>query len=153
MFDETDRRILGLLQADADMPIAEIAGQVGLSASPCWRRIKRMEEAGLISRRVVLVDRVIAKVPLTIFAGVRVPSHSVDWLERFRRVIADIPEIVEAYRLAGEMDYLMRIVVPSIEIYDHVYKQLIAQLEFRDVTSSISMEEMKFTTAVPLHYL
>lgn len=153
MFDEIDRRILGLLQVDADIPVADIAGQVGLSISPCWRRIKRMEQAGLISRRVVLVDRAIANIPLTVFVGVRVPSHSTDWLEKFRRVIADIPEIVEAYRLTGEMDYLMRIVVPSIEIYDRVYKQLITQLEFRDVTSSISMEEMKFTTAVPLHYL
>ena len=102
MFDKTDRRILNLLQGDAEIPIAEIAAEVGLSPSPCWRRIKRMEQSGLIRRKVVLVDRAKANVPLTVFVGVRVPSHSIEWLESFRRVIADIPEIVEAYRLTGE---------------------------------------------------
>jgi len=112
-----------------------------------------MEESGLIAKRVVLVDRRRANVPMTIFVSLRAPSHSIEWLESFRRVIADFPEIVEAYRLAGETDYLLRAVVPSIEVYDQVYKALIGRLEFRDISSSISMEEMKFTTAVPLNYL
>ena len=153
MFDSTDRQILNILQTDGDTPVADIADRVGLSTSPCWRRIKRMEETGLIAKRVVLVDRRLAKVPVTIFVSVRAPSHSVEWSESFRRVIAEFSEIVEAFRLTGETDYLLRVIVPSIEVYDQVYKRLIAKLEFRDISSSISMEEMKFTTAVPLDYL
>jgi Lrp/AsnC family transcriptional regulator len=153
MFDSTDRRILDILQSDSEVPTAEIADKVGLSTSPCWRRIKRMEELGLIAKRVALVDRSKANVPMTIFVSVRAPQHSIDWSEAFGRAIMEIPEIVEAYRLAGETDYLLRVVVPSIQVYDQVYKRLIAKLEFRDISSSISMEEMKFTTAVPLDYL
>ena len=153
MYDSTDRRILKILQADADVPVAEIAEQVGLSTSPCWRRIKRMEEAGLIAKRVVLVDRKLANLPMTVFVSVRAARHSSDWSDAFRRAISEIPEIVEAFRLAGETDYLLRVVVPSVEIYDQVYKRLISKLEFRDLSSSISMEELKFTTAVPLDYL
>lgn len=153
MFDEFDRRILRILQTDGERPVAEIADEVGLSTSPCWRRIKRMEESGLIARRVALVDRRKANVPMTIFVSVRAPSHSIEWSEAFRQTIAAFPEIMEAYRLAGETDYLLRVVVPSVEIYDQVYKRLISKLEFRDISSSISMEEMKFTTAVPLDYL
>ena len=153
VYDSIDRRILTLLQLDAEMPVAEIADKVGLSTSPCWRRIKRMEETGLIARRVALVDRRLANLPMTIFVSVRAPRHSIDWSDAFRRAIAEVPEIVEAFRLAGETDYLLRVVVPSIEVYDEVYKRLITKLEFRDISSSISMEEMKFTTAVPLDYL
>jgi Lrp/AsnC family transcriptional regulator len=153
MFDSTDRRILNILQHDGEAPVAEIAERVGLSTSPCWRRIKRMEETGLIAKRVVLVDRRLANVPMTIFVSVRAPRHSLDWSEAFRQAIGEFPEIVEAFRLAGETDYLLRLVVPSIEVYDQVYKRLIAMLEFRTVSASISMEELKFTTAVPLDYL
>jgi len=153
MYDDTDRRILKILQVDAAMPVAEIAEKVGLSTSPCWRRIKRMEETGLIAKRVVLVDRRLANLPMTIFVSVRAPRHSIDWSESFRQAIVEFPEIVEAFRLAGETDYLLRVVVPSVEVYDQVYKRLITKLEFRDISSSISMEEMKFTTAVPLDYL
>jgi Lrp/AsnC family transcriptional regulator len=153
MFDSTDRRILNILQIDGETPVADIAERVGLSTSPCWRRIKRMEETGLIAKRVVLVDRRLANVPVTIFISVRAPRHSIDWSEAFRQVISEFPEIVEAFRLTGETDYLLRVIVPSIEVYDQVYKRLIARLEFRDISSSISMEEMKFTTAVPLDYL
>jgi Lrp/AsnC family transcriptional regulator len=153
VFDAIDRRILALLQVDSDMPIAEIATKVGLSTSPCWRRIKRMEEKGLITRHVALVSRKMANVEMSIFVSIRAPSHSVEWSEAFGQVINDIPEIVEAYRLAGETDYLLRVVVPSIQVYDQVYKRMIARLEFRDISSSISMEDMKYTTAVPLDYL
>jgi Lrp/AsnC family transcriptional regulator len=153
MFDSTDRRILNILQNDGEAPVADIAERVGLSTSPCWRRIKRMEETGLIAKRVVLVDRRLANVPMTIFVSVRAPRHSIDWSEAFRQAISEFPEIVEAFRLAGDTDYLLRVVVPSIEVYDQVYKRLIAKLEFRSVSASISMEELKFTTAVPLDYL
>lgn len=153
MYDATDRRILAILQEQADTPVSSIADQVGLSTSPCWRRIKRMEEAGLIARRVVLVDRERANVGMSVFVTIRAPSHSADWSESFGRVVRDIPEIIAAHRLAGEADYLLHVVVPSIKDYDQVYKRMIAKLEFRDVSSFVSMEEMKSTTALPLDYL
>ncbi len=152
MLDIRDRRILETLQADATVPVADLADMVGLSVSACWRRIKALEEAGLIAARVALVDRRKANVGMTVFVGVRTSRHSIEWLEAFRKVMADIPEIVEAYRLTGDMDYLLRIVVPGVEVYDAVYKQMISRLDFTDVTSFISMEELKYTTAVPLRY-
>jgi Lrp/AsnC family transcriptional regulator len=151
--DAIDRKILDILQVDATVPVAAIAEKVGLSAAPCWRRIKRMEDDGVIKRRVALVDRRKAKVPMTLFVSVRTTRHAVQWVEDFRRVISDIPEIVEAWRLTGEVDYLLRIVVPDVETYDAVYKRLINRLEFADVSSAIAMEEMKYTTAIPTDYL
>jgi Lrp/AsnC family transcriptional regulator len=153
LYDEIDRKILDLLQRDADRSVAEIADEVGLSQTPCWRRIRRMEEAKLIRRKVVLVDQKLANVPMTIFISVKAPRHAMEWLEAFRKLIVDTPEVMEAYRLTGDTDYLLRIVVPNIEVYDQVYKSLITKLEFSDVNSSISMEEIKFTTALPLNYL
>ncbi|MBS7538128.1 Lrp/AsnC family transcriptional regulator [Ancylobacter lacus] len=150
--DIRDRRILETLQADATVPVADLADMVGLSVSACWRRIKALEEAGLIAARVALVDRRKANVGMTVFVGVRTSRHSIEWLEAFRKVMAEIPEIVEAYRLTGDMDYLLRIVVPGVEVYDAVYKQMISRLDFTDVTSFISMEELKYTTAIPLRY-
>lgn len=152
MFDHTDRRILSVLQADGKATVADVAEQVGLSVTPCWRRIRRMEETGLI-RHVVLVDRRKANVPMTVFVSVRAPLHSSGWSEAFGKVIAEFPEIVAAFRLAGDADYLLNVVVPSIEAYDAVYKRLIARMDFRDISSWISMEEIKLTTAVPLDYL
>ncbi|MEF2071510.1 Lrp/AsnC family transcriptional regulator [Consotaella aegiceratis] len=153
MLDDRDRKILEALQEDATRSVAELADVAALSVSACWRRIKNMEDSGLIARRVVLVDRKQANLPMTIFVGVRTSRHSIEWLESFRQAIATIPEIVEAYRLTGEMDYLLRLVVPGVEVYDAVYKQLISRLDFTDITSFISMEELKFTTAVPLSYI
>lgn len=150
--DARDRRILEVLQEDASVPVTELADTVGLSASACWRRIKGMEDEGLIAKRVALIDRRKSNVAMTIFVGVRTSRHSIEWLEAFRKAISDIPEIVEAYRLTGEMDYLLRLVTPSVEVYDAVYKQLITRLDFTDVSSFIAMEEMKFTTAIPLKY-
>ncbi len=152
MLEIRDRRLLELLQADGTTPVNELAEIVGLSPSACWRRIKSLEDAGLIVRRVALVDRKKANVAMTIFVGVKTSRHSIGWVDEFRDAISDIPEIVEAYRLTGDMDYLLRLVVPSVEVYDIVYKQLITRLDFTDVTSFISMEEMKFTTAVPMKY-
>ena len=151
--DAIDRKILDILQADATVPVAAIADKVGLSAAPCWRRIKRLEDDGVIKRRVALVDRRKAKVPMTLFVSVRTTRHAVQWVEDFRRVISDISEIVEAWRLTGEVDYLLRIVVPDVDAYDAVYKRLINRLEFADVSSAIAMEEMKYTTAIPTDYL
>ena len=152
MLDIRDRRLLELLQQDAATPVNELADAVGLSASACWRRIKAMEEDGLISRRVVLVDRKKSNVGMTIFVAVKMSRHSIEWLAEFRKAVSDIPEIVEAYRLTGDMDYLLRLVVPSVDVYDAVYKELITRIEFTDITSSISMDELKFTTAIPMKY-
>jgi Lrp/AsnC family transcriptional regulator len=151
--DTIDRKILDILQADATVPVAAIADRVGLSAAPCWRRIKRMEDEGVIKRRVALVDRRKANVPMTLFVSVRTTRHAGQWLDDFRRVIADIPEIVEAWRLTGEVDYMLRIVVPDIDTYDVVYQRLINRLEFADISSAIAMEELKYTTAIPTDYL
>lgn len=152
-FDEIDQRILGILQIDSNIPIAEIAEQVALSQTPVWRRIKRMEAAGLIRARVALVDQKLANVPMTIFIGVTAPRHAMEWFKRFRALIEDIPEVVEAYRLTGATDYIMKVVVPDIDAYDVVYQRMINEVEFTTVDSSISMEELKFTTAVPTKYL
>lgn len=151
--DQTDRKILDLLQADATLSIATIAERVSLSGAPCWRRIKRLEDDGVISKRVALVDRRKANVPMTVFASIRTTRHTLEWVEEFRRMVLDIPEIVEVWRLTGEVDYLLRIVVPDVDAYDAVYKRLINRLEFADVSAAIAMEEMKYTTAVPTTYI
>ncbi len=151
--DAIDCKILDILQADATQPIAAIAERVALSPTPCWRRIKKMEEDGVIRKRVVLIDRRKANVPMSIFVGVKAPRHAMEWLDAFRRLVSTTQEIVEAWRLTGETDYLLRIVVPDVETYDAVYKRLISSLEFSDLSSSVAMEEMKYTTAVPTSYV
>jgi Lrp/AsnC family transcriptional regulator len=153
LIDAIDRKILDLLQEDASLPVATIAERVGLSAGPCWRRIRKLEESGVILRRVVLVDRRRMNVPMTVFVAVKVPRHAADWSEAFRRVIGGFPEIVETWRLTGEIDYLLKIVVPDIETYDAVYQRLTSRLDFSDLSASIAMEEMKYTTAMPTLYL
>ncbi|HEU4987819.1 MAG TPA: Lrp/AsnC family transcriptional regulator [Rhizobiaceae bacterium] len=150
--DETDRKILDILQRDGDRAVSDIAEEVNLSSTPCWRRIKRLEETGIIKRRVALVDRRLLNVSMTIFIGVKAPRHEMSWLNAFRALIEDIPEVVEAYRLTGVTDYVIKLVVPDIETYDAVYKKMISKLEFSEINSSISMEEMKFTTAMPTSY-
>jgi len=152
-FDHIDRGILDIVQHDSDVPVSAIAEAVGLSHTPCWRRIKRLEEAGVIKGRVALVDQRLAKVPMTVFIGITAPTHAISWLTQFRDLIDGIPEVVEAYRLTGPTDYIMKVAVPDIETYDRVYKQMIENLEFSQINSSISMEEMKFTTAIPTKYL
>nr|WP_319247978.1 Lrp/AsnC family transcriptional regulator [uncultured Celeribacter sp.] len=152
-YDDIDRRILDILQQDSELPIADIADRVGLSPTPIWRRIKRMEASGLIRARVALVDQKQANIPMTIFIGVTAPRHAMEWFTKFRDLIEDIPEVVEAYRLTGATDYIMKVVVPDIAAYDEVYQRMIEELEFSTVNSSISMEELKFTTAVPTKYL
>lgn len=151
--DQIDRKILDLLQEDTTLPIATIAEKVGLSGAPCWRRIKRLEDEGVIRKRVALVDRRKANVPMTVFVSVRTTRHTLDWVKEFRRMVLDIPEIMEVWRLTGEIDYLLRIVVPDVDAYDAVYKRLINRLEFADISAAIAMEEMKYTTAVPTTYI
>ena len=150
--DPKDLRILEILQRDAMTPVTEIAERVGLSTTPCWRRIQKLEAEGVIRRRVALLDPAALNVPVSVFVAVRTSRHSAEWLEQFRQALEGIPEIVEAYRMSGEIDYLLRVVVPDIAGYDAVYKRLIERIELADVTSSFSMEEMKHTTALPLDY-
>lgn len=151
--DEFDRKILAALQEDAGLSNAEIAERVGLSLTPCWRRIRNLEEAGVIRRRVALLDRRKLNVGVTVFVAVRTNQHTQAWLERFARAVDGIPEVVEFYRMAGDTDYLLRVVVPDIAAYDGVYKRLIEKIDLTDVSSSFAMEELKYTTAVPLNYL
>jgi Lrp/AsnC family transcriptional regulator len=150
--DEIDRRILACLQEDATLPLAEVATQAGLSPSPCWRRIRRLEEAGVIRARVALLDAEKMNVGVTVFVSIRTERHSMEWAERFCRAVAAMPEVLELHRMSGNVDYLLRVVVPDIAAYDGVYKRLIAIAELRDVSSSFSMERIKYTTALPLGY-
>ena len=150
--DATDRQILALLQQDATMPVAEIARKVGLSATPCWRRIQKLEEAKIITRRVALVDSRKVNVGVTAFVFVRTSQHGLEWLERFAEAVRELPEVVEFYRMSGEIDYLLRVVVPDIDAYDRFYKKLIARIQLSDVSSSFAMEQIKYTTALPLDY-
>jgi Lrp/AsnC family transcriptional regulator, cysteine-sensing transcriptional activator len=150
--DDIDRRILGCLQENAAMPIGDIADRVGLSASPCWRRIQKLEEAGVIRGRVALLDPEKMNVGVSVFVAIRTSHHDVEWAERFCRAVAELPEVVEFYRMSGEVDYLLRVVVPDIAGYDAVYKRLIGIADLSDVSSSFAMERIKCTTALPLHY-
>ncbi len=150
--DAKDLQILAILQRDAMTPVAEIAERIGLSTTPCWRRIQKLEAEGVIRRRVALLDPAALNVPVSVFVAIRTNRHSAEWLEQFRRALEGIPEVVEAYRMSGEIDYLLRVVVPDIAGYDAVYKRLIERIELADVNSSFSMEEMKHTTALPLDY-
>lgn len=151
--DSIDRKLLELLQVDADIQVADLAAQVGLSPTPCWRRIQRLKEAGVIKRQVALVDRDKVNVGVTVFVAVRTSTHSQEWFEHFCAAVQAIPEVVEFYRMSGDVDYLLRVVVPDIAAYDKVYKRLIAGTQLFDVSSSFAMEELKFTTALPLSYI
>ncbi len=149
--DKKDKLILALLQEDASLPVAEIAEKVGLSRTPCWRRIQQLEEKGVIRKRVALLDRHKLNVPITVFVAVRTNEHNAEWAERFREMVQSVPEIVEVHRLSGDVDYLLRVLVPDIDGFDAVYKRMIEMVNFSDVSSSFSMEEFKFTTAIPLN--
>jgi Lrp/AsnC family transcriptional regulator len=150
--DNKDRRILELLQQNAMLTAAELAEEVGLTTTPCWRRIQKLEEQGYIKNRVALLDPNKMNVGTTVFVGVRTSLHSDEWLQRFTDAVTRMPEIVEAHRLSGDTDYMLRIVVPDIKEYDRVYQALIRDLEFLDVSSSFSMEELKSTTALPVKH-
>jgi Lrp/AsnC family transcriptional regulator len=151
--DSLDLKILELLQQDAEQQVAQIAAQVGLSTTPCWRRIQRLKEAGVITRQVALLDPRKINVGVTVFVSVRTSTHTEEWFERFRATIQAIPEVVEFYRMSGDVDYLLRVVVPDIAAYDTVYKRLTAGTSLHDVSSSFAMEELKLTTALPLSYV
>lgn len=151
--DRLDRKILRLLQEDATLAVADVAKKVGLSTTPCWRRIQKLEEEGVIKRRVAILDPIKVNAAVTVFVAVRTNSHNIEWLKRFSEVVQDFPEVVEFYRMAGDIDYLLRVVVPDIASFDAFYKRLIAKIEIRDVSSSFAMEQIKYTTQLPLDYM
>ncbi len=151
--DAFDKKILSILQKDCTTSVSDIAEQVGLSTSPCWRRIQTLEKSGVIKGRVALVDPEKVKVGLTVFVMVKTSHHNPEWLDQFTHMVKTFPEIMEFYRLSGDIDYLLRIVVPDMKAFDAFYKKLITQVDFFDINSSFAMEEIKFTTQLPLDYL
>ncbi len=151
--DSLDKNILTILQRDCTAAVSEIAAQVGLSTTPCWRRIQAMEKSGIIKGRVALVDPEKLNVGLTVFVMVKTNQHNPGWLDNFSNSIKDIPEIMEFYRLSGEIDYLLRIVVPDMKAFDAFYKHLITLADFSDISSSFAMEEIKYTTRLPVSYI
>lgn len=151
--DSKDRHILEILQENADIHISDLAQRVGLSQTPCWRRIQRLKEQGVIVKNVTLVKPQMVNVGVTVFVTVRTSIHTSTWFEQFKSVVEAIPEVVEFYRMSGEIDYLLRVVVPDIAAYDKVYKRLISGTNLLDVSSSFAMEEIKFTTALPMSYV
>lgn len=150
--DDADRRILYWLQRDATLPLAELADKTGLSLSPCWRRVQKLTNDGVIRARVALLDAGMINLGVDVFVSVRTSQHKKEWAENFTATVMALPEVVGFYRMAGEVDYLLHIVVPDIAGYDRVYKRLIERVELNDVSASFAMETIKSTTALPLDY-
>ena len=151
--DKLDCKILDLLQHDGALTAAEIADRVGLSKAPCWRRIQKLQEQGVIKRTVALLDARALNVGTTVFVMLKTAKHNQAWFDKFVATVRDIPEVTEIHRMSGDVDYLMRIVVPDIDAYDVVYKRLISAVEFLDVSASCALETIKYTTALPLSYI
>jgi Lrp/AsnC family transcriptional regulator len=150
--DRIDRKILTCLQEDAAVPVAEVAERVGLSTTPCWRRIQNLEKSGVIRRRVALLDATKLNCGVTVFVHLRTSQHNHTWLNKFSKAVERMEEVVEFYRMSGDIDYLLRVVVADIASYDAVYKRLIKAADFAEVSSSFALEEIKYTTALPLSY-
>ena len=151
LLDKVDRQILELLQVNATLPLAALAEHVNLTQTPCWRRVQRLEAEGYITRRVALCDPQKLNVGVTVFVSIKTQQHNLKWLEQFAAAVSAIPEVVEFYRMSGDIDYLLRVVVPDIAGYDLVYKKLIRSTELFDVSSSFAMEQIKYTTALPVN--
>ncbi|HMG78027.1 MAG TPA: Lrp/AsnC family transcriptional regulator [Xanthobacteraceae bacterium] len=148
--DAIDRKILAVLQENAALSVAEIGSRVGLSSTPCWKRIQRLESEGVIQKRVALVDQDRIGLGVSIFVSIETGDHSQEWLGRFAQVVGAMPEVMEFYRMAGDVDYMLRVVVPDIAGYDTFYKKLIAAVPLKNVTSRFAMEKIKSTTALPI---
>ena len=148
--DAIDRKILTVLQEDASLSVAEIGDRVGLSSTPCWKRIQRLEADGVILRRVALVDQNKIGLGISVFVSVESSDHSEGWLKKFAEAVSAMPEVMEFYRMAGDVDYMLRVVVSDIHGYDRFYKQLISTIPLKNVTSRFAMEKIKSTTALPL---
>lgn len=150
--DKLDRAILAILQTDCTRPVGDIAEQIGLGSTACWRRIQKMEASGLIRARVALLDGKKLNVGVVVFVSIKTTQHNPDWLQGFHDAVASIEEVLEVYRMAGDTDYLLRVAVPDVAAYDAVYKQLIRIPGLSDISSSFSMEQIKYSTRLPLRY-
>ena len=148
--DAIDRKILAVMQEDVSLSVAEIGSRVGLSSTPCWKRIQRLEAEGVIQRRVALVDQDKVGLGITVFVSEKTGDHSQDWLGRFAETVRGMPEVMEFYRMAGDVDYMLRVVVPDIAGYDTFYKKLIGTVPLKNVTSRFAMEKIKSTTSLPI---
>ena len=148
--DQFDKNILRLLQEDSSLSNAEIANRVGLSATPCWRRVQNLQQRGYIRKQVALLDRNAIDLGVDVFVSIKTSRHNADWLTSFAEAVSSFPEVVEFYRMSGDIDYLMRVVVSDIGAYDAFYRRLIERVDIQDVSSSFAMERIKYTTALPL---
>src|SRR5436853_3062975 len=148
--DATDRKILATLQEDASLSVAEIGQRVGLSSTPCWKRIQKLEADGVIQKRVALVDQVKIGLGISVFVSVETGDHSQEWLSRFADTVSAMPEVMEFYRMAGDVDYMLRVVVADMQSYDVFYKKLIGAVSLKNVTSRFAMEKIKSVTALPI---
>ena len=150
--NEIDKKILSILQANADIPIAELSKKVNLSATPCWARINKLYKQGYIKKKVAIVDRFKINLPVVAFVQVRTNQHNMLWSKQFIKAVKEMEEVVEFYRLSGTVDYIFKVLVPSIEKYNKFYKKLTDKVDFSEVTSSFSMEEIKYTNSLTLNY-
>src|SRR5437868_6162505 len=148
--DAIDRKIIAALQEDASLSVAEIGQRVGLSSTPCWKRIQRLEAEGVITKRVALVDQDKLGLGITVFVSIETSDHSQEWLARFATLVSAMPEVMEFYRMAGDVDYMLRVVATDMVSYDTFYKRLIATVPLKNVTSRFAMEKIKQTTALPV---
>jgi Lrp/AsnC family transcriptional regulator len=148
--DAIDRKILAVVQEDASLSVAEIGQRVGLSSTPCWKRLQRLEAEGVILRRVALIDPEKIGLGITVFVSIETGDHSQDWLKKFAETVGAMPEVMEFYRMAGDVDYMLRVVVHDMPDYDTFYKKLIATVSLKNVTSRFAMERIKSTTALPI---
>ena len=148
--DAIDRKILAVVQEDASLSVAEIGQRVGLSSTPCWKRLQRLEADGVITKRVALIDPEKVGLGITVFVSIETGDHSQDWLAKFAEVVGAMPQVMEFYRMAGDVDYMLRVVVPDIAGYDAFYKRLIATVPLKNVTSRFAMEKIKSVTALPV---
>ena len=153
MLDKYDKKILTLLQENSDISLNDIAEKVSLTKNPCWRRIQKLQDEGIIRKKVALLDPQKLNLGVTVFVNINTNQHTVEWFENFSEVVNEIPEIIEFYRMSGNVDYMLKIVVPSIQAYDEVYKKLIEKVNIYNVNSYFAMEEMKNMTALPLTYI
>ena len=151
--DEIDKKILTLLQQNSTQPLADIARKVGLSVTPCWRRVQKLEEDGIIRGRVALLDAERLGLGMSVFVAIKINEHSSEWLENFAIKISGYDEVVEFYRMSGDVDYMLRVVVKNMSAYDQFYKKLISDVSLKDVSSSFAMEEIKYTTSLPINQL
>lgn len=149
--DLIDRKIVAALMADATTPIAQIADKVGLSQTPCWKRIQKLEATGVLTRRVALADPARLGFGLTVFVGIEAPDHSTEWRDAFSRALDHLPQVMEAWRMAGDIDYLLRVAVPDMAAFDRFYKALTDAVPIKNLTSQFAMESLRHTTAYPVN--